>query len=73
MISVGTPPLPDGRADTSAVESVAEALAEIVPDQADVVLAIKSTVPPGTTDAVQELIDKRFGATQLHCQDHYRQ
>ena len=56
--TVSTPTLPNGHADTSAVQSVAAQVAEIVPGQADVIVAIKSTVPPGTTDALQQLIDE---------------
>lgn len=58
MIAVPTPPLPDGHADLSAVLAVAARLAEVAPDGAFSVVAIKSTVPPGTADAVQRLIDQ---------------
>ena len=57
LIAVGTPGLPDGRADVSAVEGVAREIGRLAPDNADLVLAIKSTVPPGTTGRVQDLID----------------
>ncbi|MFQ5872790.1 MAG: UDP-glucose dehydrogenase family protein [Dehalococcoidia bacterium] len=57
IIAVGTPVLPDGHADISAVRSVAKEVAEIVPDEADTIVAIKSTVPPGTTNIIQQLID----------------
>ena len=57
LIAVGTPGLPDGRADVSAVEGVAREIGQLAPDIADLVVAIKSTVPPGTTGRVQDLID----------------
>jgi UDPglucose 6-dehydrogenase len=57
LIAVGTPGLPDGRADTSAVEAVARDMGRQAPQGADLVVAVKSTVPPGTTDRVQDLID----------------
>ena len=57
LIAVGTPGLPDGRADTSAVEAVARDVGRLAPPGADLVVAVKSTVPPGTTAHVQELID----------------
>lgn len=66
FIAVSTPTLPDGHADTSAVRSVAEQVAQTVPDQADIVVALKSTAPPGTTRTVQQLIDqvlRRRGCT----------
>lgn len=55
IIAVGTPPRPDGRgADLSAVMDVARTLApRLVPRT---VVAIKSTVPPGTGDAVERLL-----------------
>ncbi len=57
LIAVGTPGLPDGRADVSAVEGAAREIGQLAPDKADIVIAIKSTVPPGTTGRVQDLID----------------
>jgi len=52
FIAVGTPPGADGAADVSAVFSVAETIARIAKRPA--VVAIKSTVPVGTCDAVQD-------------------
>jgi UDPglucose 6-dehydrogenase len=47
IVAVGTPPTPDGEADLSQVRlAVDQALAEVAPGA---VIAIKSTVPPGTT------------------------
>jgi UDPglucose 6-dehydrogenase len=50
IVAVGTPPTPDGEADLSQVrQAVDQALAEVAPGA---VIAIKSTVPPGTTQAL---------------------
>jgi UDPglucose 6-dehydrogenase len=55
FIAVGTPPLPDGRADTSMVHTAARTICEIAERPA--VVGIKSTVPIGTCDEVQATID----------------
>lgn len=55
FIAVGTPPLPDGRADTSMVHAVARTICEIAERPA--VVGVKSTVPVGTCDEVQATID----------------
>ncbi len=52
FIAVGTPQGPDGSADTRAVFAVADRIAEIGKKPA--LVAVKSTVPVGTCDAVQE-------------------
>jgi len=57
MITVPTPGLADGHADLSAVFAVAERVADLVREGADVALAIKSTTPPGTAAKVREAID----------------
>jgi UDPglucose 6-dehydrogenase len=51
FIAVGTPQGPDGSADTRAVFAAAERIAEIGKKPA--LVAVKSTVPVGTCDAVQ--------------------
>jgi UDPglucose 6-dehydrogenase len=51
---VGTPSLPSGAADLSAVEAVARAVAEHATGA--VVLATKSTVPVGTSKRLRELV-----------------
>lgn len=51
---VGTPSLPSGAADLSAVEAVARAVAEHA--TGPVVLATKSTVPVGTAKRLRELV-----------------
>jgi len=56
LMAVGTPGLPDGRADVSAVEAVACDVGRLAPEGTDLVVAVKSTVPPGTTDRAQETI-----------------
>ena len=54
---MGTPPKADGGADISAVLAVGERIAEVARRKALVV--VKSTVPVGTCDAVQAVVDKR--------------
>ena len=51
FIAVGTPPLPDGRADVSAVHAAGETIAKIAEKPA--VIGVKSTVPVGTCDKLQ--------------------
>ena len=51
VLAVGTPSLPDGRADLSALEGVTGVIAEHA--QAGTVVVIKSTVPPGTGRRIQ--------------------
>lgn len=55
FIAVGTPPLPDGSADVSAVFTAARTLRDIV--RAPAVVGIKSTVPVGTCDSTQAIVD----------------
>jgi UDPglucose 6-dehydrogenase len=53
MIAVGTPPLGDGRADLTQVRAaVSQAVRHA---DGETVIAIKSTVPPGTTASLQSL------------------
>lgn len=56
FVMVGTPSAPDGQADLKFVFAVAESMAPHLAEDAIVVL--KSTVPPGTNDKVQEIIAK---------------
>lgn len=51
FVAVGTPPKADGSADLTNVELVSLAVARGAPR--DLVMVIKSTVPPGTCDAIQ--------------------
>jgi UDPglucose 6-dehydrogenase len=46
VVAVGTPPMPDGRADLAAVTAVIESVRRHA--RRDCVVVIKSTVPPGT-------------------------
>ncbi|MGC0372072.1 MAG: hypothetical protein DGJ47_000777, partial [Rickettsiaceae bacterium] len=55
FITVGTPPLADGSADLSIVFKVIEAICPYVNTKC--VFVLKSTVPPGTCDKVQEFIN----------------
>ena len=57
FIAVGTPPQPDGSADLSFVEGVAEAIADHMDSYK--VIATKSTVPVGTGKRLAEIVTKR--------------
>lgn len=64
FIAVGTPADEDGSADRRYVLAAAKQIAELAAQE--VVVAVKSTVPVGTCDRVQEVIDtvlKKRGAT----------
>jgi UDPglucose 6-dehydrogenase len=54
FIGVGTPQLPDGSADLSYVAAVSRQIAESV--EKDCIVVVKSTVPVGTNDKVEQLI-----------------
>ena len=56
FIAVGTPPHPDGSADLSAVEAVAEAVAKDMRDYT--ILVDKSTVPVETGEWVSKTVDR---------------
>jgi UDPglucose 6-dehydrogenase len=56
FIAVGTPPKEDGSADLSVVFDVAENVGKNLADYT--VIITKSTVPVGTSDTVQEIINK---------------
>ncbi len=55
FLTVGTPALPDGSADLSAVEDLARQVASGADDPK--ILVIKSTVPVGTCDRLQAMLD----------------
>jgi len=57
FVAVGTPAAPHGGADVRAVHAVAERVAAVAKRPALVV--VKSTVPVGTCDEVQELVDRK--------------
>ena len=54
FIGVGTPEKPDGSADLSYIATVARQIAETV--AADCLVVVKSTVPVGTNDKVEQFI-----------------
>ncbi|WP_428909603.1 UDP-glucose dehydrogenase family protein [Niallia sp. Krafla_26] len=56
FITVGTPENPDGTADLQYVERVALTIAGQLED--DVIVCMKSTVPVGTTEKVQKIIEQ---------------
>ncbi|MCZ4495753.1 MAG: UDP-glucose/GDP-mannose dehydrogenase family protein, partial [Thermoleophilia bacterium] len=56
FVCVNTPPMYSGDADLTFVEAV---IAELPDDIGDVVLAMKSTVPVGTGERMQALLDAR--------------
>lgn len=58
FIAVGTPPLESGAADTSAVKTTvsADTIAKVA--KAAALVVVKSTVPVGTCDAVQERVSR---------------
>lgn len=67
FIAVGTPQGPDGAADVSAVHAAAREIAAVARRPALVV--IKSTVPIGTCDAVQEELRVLFRVLQHNGKD----
>lgn len=54
FIGVGTPELPDGSADLSNIATVARQIAETI--EKDCLVVVKSTVPVGTNDKVEQFI-----------------
>ena len=56
FIAVGTPPKPDGSADLSYVEEVAQSIAENMNGYK--VIVTKSTVPVGTGERIRQIISK---------------
>ncbi|MEO8275309.1 MAG: UDP-glucose/GDP-mannose dehydrogenase family protein [Thermoanaerobaculia bacterium] len=62
FIAVGTPPLPDGRADLSFVRQVAESIGDNLNGYK--VIVTKSTVPVGTGQMVERAVRERSGGGQ---------
>jgi UDPglucose 6-dehydrogenase len=62
FIAVGTPPLPDGRADLSFVRQVAESIGDNLNGYK--VVINKSTVPVGTGQMVEAVVRERSGSGQ---------
>lgn len=54
FIAVGTPEQPDGSADLSYIATVARQIAETI--EKDCLVVVKSTVPVGTNDKVEQFI-----------------
>ncbi len=61
FIGVGTPSADDGSADISAVETVAEKIAQVMPDYR--IIVTKSTVPVGTHKIVSDIIASKTDKT----------
>lgn len=57
IIAVGTPSAPDGQADLKFVKASASSLAPHLKEGA--IVAIKSTVPPGTLELIEDIIGKK--------------
>lgn len=57
FIAIGTAPLPDGSADLSGIEAFAGSMSSLV--RRPLTVAIKSTVPVGTGEHVEQLIMER--------------
>lgn len=55
FIGVGTPEQPDGSADLSYIATVARQIAETI--EKDCLVVVKSTVPVGTNDKVEQFIN----------------
>jgi UDPglucose 6-dehydrogenase len=72
FVAVGTPPLPDGGADLRQVrDAVGQLRRHIGPDA---VVVIKSTVPPGTTQALIEASTRdRLNAPVVTCPEFLRE
>ena len=62
FIAVGTPPLPDGRADLSFVRQVAESIGDNLNGYK--VIVTKSTVPVGTGQMVERAVREHSGGDQ---------
>ncbi|MEO8504629.1 MAG: UDP-glucose/GDP-mannose dehydrogenase family protein, partial [Acidobacteriota bacterium] len=62
FIAVGTPSLPDGRADLSFVQQVAESIGDNL--NGFKVIVTKSTVPVGTGQMVERVVRERSGGRQ---------
>ena len=65
VIAVGTPPAEDGSADLAHVRAVARTIGRGV--ARDALAIVKSTVPVGTCDEVQEVIDAELAARGARC------
>jgi UDPglucose 6-dehydrogenase len=68
FVAVPTPEGATGEADLSYLRTAAGQLAEHLRD--DAIVVIKSTVPPGTGDRVQEWINRQRGGTTVRVVSH---
>ncbi len=64
FIGVGTPEQPDGSANLNYIASVSKQIAESV--QKDCLIVVKSTVPVGTNDRVEQFINDFLVRKDLH-------
>lgn len=60
VVAVGTPPGPAGGADLTAVEAACDGIADVL--QGDCCVLVKSTVPPGSNDALAARLQARLAA-----------
>lgn len=63
FITVGTPPLPNGEADLSAVEKVAQEIGRLMNHEKAIV--VKSTVPVGTGEKIKNIIKNELAKRKL--------
>jgi UDPglucose 6-dehydrogenase len=66
FLCVGTPQDQNGRADLSQVKSALNEIIENNETSKRKVILIKSTVPPSTTDIIQNYVDEKFGKRSLN-------
>ncbi len=71
FIAVGTPPKPNGEADTRAVETVVREIAEGVRSDRPYVIVIKSTVPIGTNRRAAHLMQRALDALGKAADIHF--
>jgi len=68
FIAVGTPPLPDGRADLSNVYKVAETIAQAA--RSNSIVVMKSTVPVGTCHNVADILKSSRSSNDIAVVDN---
>ncbi|MFH1285510.1 MAG: nucleotide sugar dehydrogenase, partial [Candidatus Micrarchaeota archaeon] len=62
FICVGTPPQPSGETDLSYIYGAAEGIGKALKEKKEKhVVVVKSTVPPGTSERVAEIVEKQSG------------
>jgi len=67
IIAVGTPSREDGNADLSYVEEAASQIGALLPEGSSPVVVTKSTVPVGTAQHLETVIDKALGERAPRC------